>query len=827
MRKSTKKKQRKAKKKVVKKKATTVAAKKKDAVVVAEVRAENTRAESLAILNEKIAGRCPKYIELCLAAEEKSYDEFSKMRVALFNKCDELAAAFNEVFDTENNINQYATYLSMTDVDNLFCDSVYSPDLDEDKTEPEIKYCTAIDFTFPDGKLLIREQLEKSMIENKITRHGIMILVLNRMKAALFQKDAASLIGNNFTPEYWDGTVPYSFLLEHSKCINAFPSYVDKNIEKNPYLIYVDKGSMVEVNSSSMDSLYSNRGDITEVNYIHMKILHEIYVSCGATITATIYLVTLRYSARRNWQDILAASTTPLNLEGLRSFTNGYLFIASMCSVAEMRSKNNILAYLIELGAKTMVTATSMLAGMIINKRAECFKFGNNRAQNIYENLIKMIPKLLESKRTFPSLKETDETKVVKGLKRNVFATLFLTNKNQWLFLDPLKALRLESFGGSFQKMYYHEYTNTLMVGIHFKLLNNLYAKLLKTGNVESAKGRVVNSEMVPLIEISRLWGTYEQFAQWKEKPENKDKTLHDLGQIGTTPNNLSKADLSVWRGLILRNNKFVKLIGRFERIADEIKKRGIAFDTKVPTQTIGQIASLMKYDGVKDEYVASICANLDLSQSSMIEYQDYFETAQVKSAESFPNIEFNGKEVGLSDKWVIQKMHAYDKRHLMFGVYTECCQHLHGAASTCSKETFENMYSSVYSIEYQGELVAGAWAWRADDDETVIFDSLEYKNCDWKDDLAKIWVHLADRLMGKFGIKRAVLAISSYGMQDGFAKFPLSQNNEAYKYKNSSYNGYMDYSQGNGCHILAAEDLDKKRRKVLDKAVKAIMDKK
>ena len=70
------------------------------------------------------------------------------------------------------------------------------------------------------------------------------------------------------------------------------------------------------------------------------------------------------------------------------------------------------------------------------------------------------------------------------------------------------------------------------------------------------------------------------------------------------------------------------------------------------------------------------------------------------------------------------------DVRTGFFGHYTNCCQHFEGFGAACAVSTVADVFSQLFVIEEDGEILAGSWAWQTQHDgfRSVCFDNVEAK---------------------------------------------------------------------------------------------------
>lgn len=109
-------------------------------------------------------------------------------------------------------------------------------------------------------------------------------------------------------------------------------------------------------------------------------------------------------------------------------------------------------------------------------------------------------------------------------------------------------------------------------------------------------------------------------------------------------------------------------------------------------------------------------------------EFEDYLEflVANSKPAESCPHVRLNGADLG-DPMLVFEKLNCDDPLGPMLGLFTGCCQHLHGAANTCAKHGATKPEGAFYVLRRGSRILGQSWAWRKNN--TLVFDSWESPN--------------------------------------------------------------------------------------------------
>jgi hypothetical protein len=115
---------------------------------------------------------------------------------------------------------------------------------------------------------------------------------------------------------------------------------------------------------------------------------------------------------------------------------------------------------------------------------------------------------------------------------------------------------------------------------------------------------------------------------------------------------------------------------------------------------------------------------------------------------------------------YTLSQLAVGDIRAAMAGLLTDCCQHLHGAASSCAALSYTHPQVAVWAVFKGDVVVAQSLVWKSADQKTLVMDSVEalggYRN---NTTVAHMFIAAAETVVGKLGIKRVLLSKTSYGM--------------------------------------------------------------
>jgi hypothetical protein len=163
------------------------------------------------------------------------------------------------------------------------------------------------------------------------------------------------------------------------------------------------------------------------------------------------------------------------------------------------------------------------------------------------------------------------------------------------------------------------------------------------------------------------------------------------------------------------------------------------------------EISNLISYPrAAENQPLAQLAREAGLSNE---EFEDYLEfmAANNKLAESCPHVRLNGAELG-DEMLVFEKLSHDDPLGPMLGLFTGCCQHLHGAAKACAKHGATKPEGGFYVLRRGKRILGQSWAWRKSN--TLVFDSWESPNHELGIKYcAPILMKAAKALVGRLGI--------------------------------------------------------------------------
>jgi len=228
---------------------------------------------------------------------------------------------------------------------------------------------------------------------------------------------------------------------------------------------------------------------------------------------------------------------------------------------------------------------------------------------------------------------------------------------------------------------------------------------------------------------------------------------FHDAGQFFLD----LRINIPGWRRLVQLHPEAIMYSGQWLAVEQSLGR--------VP-KSLSELrteALKVKYTDVENREVAELAAQYRLGQEDFLDYQKFLKDLPTKWLETIPMVQVIGEAVGLEGDWRLRRLLADDPLGPMLGVATNCCQHLHGAASSCAKDGMKSASSSFWVVEYKGTVIAQSWVWRADD--ILVLDSIEALNSAYVEGIAHLYKEAARRTIGKLGITEVRIGDTAYGI--------------------------------------------------------------
>jgi hypothetical protein len=98
-------------------------------------------------------------------------------------------------------------------------------------------------------------------------------------------------------------------------------------------------------------------------------------------------------------------------------------------------------------------------------------------------------------------------------------------------------------------------------------------------------------------------------------------------------------------------------------------------------------------------------------------------------------------------------------------GRLVNCCQHLHGAAASCARQSWTEGDAAIWAVFEGGRMVAQSFVWRSRAGDTIVLDSIEALAR--RQIIADIFLAATKTVVGRMGVKKVYVGSTSYGVSD------------------------------------------------------------
>lgn len=319
-------------------------------------------------------------------------------------------------------------------------------------------------------------------------------------------------------------------------------------------------------------------------------------------------------------------------------------------------------------------------------------------------------------------------------------------------------------------------------------------------------------SMLLPNFNLVALFGSESEMLKFihLQYPDTKShkniselygyNIIHDLGQFSLPKGEFSTA----WKDFVMKYPEALKYSSNWINVEKELGRI-----PKSLTELRNTVAEFT-FENVRNKACAVACFEAKVSQDTFEAYQRLYENTKV--AESCPQV-----EVSLNG-FTFRKLDYNDPKGALLGLFTNCCQHLNGAAASCARHGVQDESSAFYVVEKAGKIIAQSWAWRSKKGD-LVFDSIESLSSDYADAIAGLYQKASVKLLGRLGIKRVLVGYTSYGITSTI-KHKCQIGAETYQEQMVSPCNYMDGSQQ---WLIAetGEEPEKLKKKFLKPTIK------
>lgn len=223
------------------------------------------------------------------------------------------------------------------------------------------------------------------------------------------------------------------------------------------------------------------------------------------------------------------------------------------------------------------------------------------------------------------------------------------------------------------------------------------------------------------------------------------DASLHDAGQFSLPVQPIRKG----WGPLVLQAPTILHWASSFLDIEQTLCGRIPANPAE-----FRQVAKELQ----KDCPVAWKKANLSVTE--MEDYEEFFTKNPHKKYEMIPA---PGGVFGITlGKCHLRQLSAFDKTQVIAGRLVHCCQHLHGAASSCAKQSWTEAGCAIWAVYDKTGMIGQSFVWRSKND-FLVFDSIECLS-GHENVVSSLFLEAARSVLGKMGIIGILVGKTRYG---------------------------------------------------------------
>jgi len=319
-------------------------------------------------------------------------------------------------------------------------------------------------------------------------------------------------------------------------------------------------------------------------------------------------------------------------------------------------------------------------------------------------------------------------------------------------------------------------------------------------------------SMLLPNFNLVALFGSESEILKFihLQYPDTKShkniselygyNIIHDLGQFSLPKGEFSTA----WKDFVMKYPEALKYSSNWVNVENELGRI-----PKSLTELRNTVAEFT-FENVHNKACAVACFEAKVSQDTFEAYQRLYENTKV--AESCPQV-----EVSLNG-FTFRKLDYNDPKGALLGLFTNCCQHLNGAAASCARHGVQDESSAFYVVEKAGKIIAQSWAWRSKKGD-LVFDSIESLSSEYADAIAGLYQKASIKLLGRLGIERVLVGYTSYGITSTI-KHKCQIGSETYQEQMVSSCNYMD---GSRQWLIAetGEEPEKLKKKFLKPTIK------
>jgi len=296
-------------------------------------------------------------------------------------------------------------------------------------------------------------------------------------------------------------------------------------------------------------------------------------------------------------------------------------------------------------------------------------------------------------------------------------------------------------------KILYSIYNEDIDVNSIFipRYLNPLNISLKTLKAIMTGNENIEN--FIPAANIATIFGRDTEKAKKFIKDNNNN--LHDAGQFTLPANN--KWNRKGWAGLASRYPINIK---KYLPIADVIEEKL----GRVPNN-LTEINNLCM---AIPELINVVFGDIMLSSYELDDYKRLWSM----EPKNFIGIPAPGGSKGIK----IDNLHLVQLEHdnilqPLVGRIVNCCQHLHGAAASCARQSWLYGDCAIWVVYEDGKIVAQSFVWRNKKGDSIVLDSVE--SLAKRESIAKIYIEAAKSVLGKLNVTKVYVGANNYGVSD------------------------------------------------------------
>jgi hypothetical protein len=279
-----------------------------------------------------------------------------------------------------------------------------------------------------------------------------------------------------------------------------------------------------------------------------------------------------------------------------------------------------------------------------------------------------------------------------------------------------------------------------------------MYRKVSEFKKLSERRDGRQQGDILPIYNLWRLFGVAAQIDHFLAKT---DKNLHDAGQFRLPKSD--KWNVNEWASLVARIPSTIAYVS----IADKLEE--VCGGVPTTKDELLDLVDKLPKDGNLFA-IEMMSSGIVLSDDEAADYVEAINGGS-KTINNITSIELTDGEYTLS------QMEYNDPQQMAAGLHTDCCQHLHGAASTCAMDAYKSEDSCIYVVRKSGTIVAQSYAWLNAKRTKLVFDSIETLSKANKEVIANLFANAAIEIKTQMCLKGVYAGGVGYGVLSNLSK--------------------------------------------------------